>query len=54
MSNAPTWMGAFTRTKILIAIRGCAQNLTLFFEVGAEGQLQRVEAKVGLVSLSVF
>ena len=47
-------MGAFTRTKILIAVRGCSQEMTLFFEVGLGGQLQRVESKASLVSYCAF
>ena len=39
---APKWMGAFTRTEVLIAVRGCGGDTTLFFEVEAAGRLQRV------------
>ena len=54
LSHAPAWMGAFTRTEVLIAVRGCSQETTLYFEVGPGGQLQRVESEAGLISYCVF
>ena len=54
-SCAPAWMGAFTRTaEILIAVRGCSQETTLFFGAGPGGQLQRVQSEAGLVSYCIF
>ena len=35
-----TWMRAFTRLRVLIAMRGCIEDTTLFFEVGEGGQSQ--------------
>ena len=48
------WMGAFMRTEILITVRGCSRDTTLFFEMGATGPLQRVQYEAGLVSLCIF
>ena len=48
-------MGAFTRTEILIVVRGHSQDTTLFIEVGPTGQLQRILSEVaGLVSYCIF
>lgn len=49
-----TWMGAFTRTKILIAVRGCTEEATLFYEVGVSGHLHRVQLESDLVVACVF
>ena len=49
-----TWMGAFTRTEILIGMRGCTEHTTLFFEVGDRGRLHRVNAEAMLVTECVF
>ena len=38
-AEAPHWMGAFTRTEILIAMRGCTSTTSLFFDVGILGRL---------------
>ena len=55
ISSAPAWMGAFTRiAEMLIAVIGCSQETTLFFEVGPGGQLQRVQLEAGLVSYCIF
>ena len=51
---APTWMGAFTRTEVLIAIRGCSGDTTLFFEVETVGKLQWVQREAELVSACTF
>lgn len=44
------WMGAFTRLEILIAVRGCTEHTTLFFEVGDGGRLHRVSIETALVT----
>ena len=33
-SGPVAWMGAFTRTGVLISVRGCTAELSLFFELG--------------------
>ena len=38
-AHAPHWMGAFTRTEVLIVVRGCTSTTSLFFEVGAVHRL---------------
>ena len=38
-AEAPHWMGAFTRTEVLIAVRGCTSTTSLFFEVGIAGHI---------------
>ena len=40
--HAPSWMGAFTRTEVLIGVRGCSRTTMLFFEVEVAGRLRRV------------
>ena len=52
--DTPHWMDAFTRTKVLIAMRRCMSTTTLFFEVGAIGQLQRVQVEDILVLSCIF
>lgn len=41
-TTAPTWMGAFTRLEVLLAVRGCSEDCQLFFEIGTCGRMQRV------------
>ena len=53
-ADAPHWMGAFTRTEILIAVRGCTSTTSLFFEVGDAGCLQRVTSEDSMVSSCIF
>ena len=53
-SGPIAWMGAFTCLEILIAVRGCIERTTLFFEVGEGGRLLRVRSEVALVADCVF
>ena len=53
-AEAPHWMGAFTRTEIFIAVRGCTSTTSLFFEVGNVGRLQRVTSEDSIVSSCIF
>ena len=53
-AHAPHWMGAFTRTKVLIVVRACTSTTSLFFEVGAVGRIQRVQAEDNIVSSCTF
>ena len=48
------WMGAFTRFEVLIAVRGCTEQTTLFFELGEGGRLHRVCIEATLVAECVF
>ena len=47
-------MGAFTRTEVLIAVRGCTSTTSLFFEVGIAGHLQRVTSEDSIVTSCIF
>lgn len=47
-------MGAFTRFEVLIAVRGCTEQTTLFFEIGEGGRLHRVSIEATLVAECVF
>ena len=38
-ADVPHCMGAFTRTEVLIAMRGYTSTTSLFFKVGAIGRL---------------
>ena len=51
---APSWMGAFTGTEVLIAVRGCSDSVTVFFEIGIAGQLLRVDRESELLRLCTF
>lgn len=53
-SGPISWMGAFTRLEILIAVRGCTEHTTLFFEVGESGRLHRVPTEAAVVADCVF
>ena len=44
----------FTRTEILIVVRGCTSTTSLFFEVGDAGRLQRVTSEDSMVSSCIF
>ena len=48
------WMGAFTRASILISVRGCTTEISLFFELGDRGRLVRVQSETAMVSSCVF
>ena len=47
-------MGVFTRTKVLIAVRGCTSTTSLFFEVGILGRLQGVTSEDSIVTSCIF
>ena len=42
-------MGAFSCLEILIAVRGCTKDHTLFFEVGEGGRLHQVRTESELL-----
>lgn len=48
------WMGAFMRTEVLIAVRGCSIETPLFFEVGEGGRFLRVRIELELVAECIF
>ena len=49
-----SWMGAFTRLEVLIAVRGTTEDCTLMYEVGEGGRLHRVRCESELVGECVF
>ena len=48
------WMGAFTRTGVLISVSGCTAELSLFFKLEEQGRLRWVQSKTLLVSSCAF
>ena len=52
--HPPAWMGAFTRTEVLIGVRGCSPTTMLFFEVEAAGRLRRVPEEADIISSCTF
>lgn len=53
-SGPVAWMGAFTRTGVLISVRGCTAELSLFFELGDRGRMLWVSTETELVASCVF
>ena len=52
--HAPSWMGAFTRTEVLIGVRGCSRITMLFFEVEVAGRLRRVQEEAAIIGGCTF
>lgn len=53
-SGPIAWMGAFTRTGVLISVRGCSTEVSLFFELGDWDRLLRVLIENEVVASCVF
>ena len=53
-TDASHWMEMFTRIEVLITVRGCTSTMSLFFDVGAIGRLQRVHVEDSIVLSCTF